>query len=152
MRGSLVLVGLVLGTGLALGAPVTVSGPGSSGPPPPGLTAVTQIFARELLGVTEQVADQYVRPVSREQLLRAALAGLYEAARRPVPPDLAARIKAALPKPAPDAPPTRLAGALPAALPSGADRSLLALIRRARADVDGSEALPGPNPLLVWCP
>src|SRR5438552_1421668 len=59
------------------------------------LQAEARLFARQLLGVLSQVADQYVRPVSREELLRSALAGLYEAARRPVPHHLEERIRLA---------------------------------------------------------
>src|SRR5262245_46847337 len=41
-----------------------------------------------MLAVTQEISDKYVRPVSRVDLLEAALQGLYEAARRPLPPGL----------------------------------------------------------------
>src|SRR4051794_31681702 len=46
------------------------------------------IFAQQLIGVSNQVVELYVRPVDRTDLIYAALAGLYEAARLPVPEDL----------------------------------------------------------------
>jgi C-terminal processing protease CtpA/Prc len=93
MRVSLILIAGVLGVGLAMGAP----GPRAPRPRTPEGAERTRSrhFAQQLLGIVDQIADQYVRPVSREALLSAALVGLYEAARIPVPRDLRPRIRRA---------------------------------------------------------
>jgi carboxyl-terminal processing protease len=50
-------------------------------------------FALQLNRVVEMTASQYVRPVSRDALARAALDGLYESARMPVPPEFTAELE-----------------------------------------------------------
>lgn len=52
-------------------------------------------FCRELRGYIEEIPKQYYLPVARQPLLRAALAGLYEAARQPTPPELADAVASA---------------------------------------------------------
>src|SRR5262249_34429999 len=52
-------------------------------------------FARQLYYTLAQVAEQYVRPLGGDQLRGAALRGLYEAARVPVPAGLDADVKRA---------------------------------------------------------
>ncbi len=52
-------------------------------------------FCRELRGYVEEIAKNYYIPTSRQRLLRVALTGLYEAARQPVPSDLAEVVAAA---------------------------------------------------------
>jgi carboxyl-terminal processing protease len=56
-------------------------------------------FAEQLDRIVQIVADSYVRPVSYSALLSAALNGLYEAARIPIPPALATKVRAVQPVP-----------------------------------------------------
>lgn len=106
-------------------------------------------FAAQLLGVVDQVAELYVRPVSREDLLHPALVALYQAARRPVPRDLRARIRLAAVKLA------ALRASAPAPLVSTptppADDPLGQLVREMRREVGPAEALRNQNALLVCC-
>src|SRR5947209_18036132 len=93
MRSSLVLIGLLLGVGSLTAAPLPRAGTPAPFPGARGRQAEARRFARQLLVITGQVADQYVRPVSREELLLAALTGLYDGARRRVPADLGTRLR-----------------------------------------------------------
>jgi carboxyl-terminal processing protease len=94
MRATLVLAALVLAGGVA-------AAPRPSSPMPRDaqqrakLRADSRLFAQQLLRVTDQVVDNYVRPVSRAELLHAGLTALYQAAHRPVPRDLPTRVKRA---------------------------------------------------------
>jgi carboxyl-terminal processing protease len=63
---------------------------------PKALQAEARRFAQRMNAVVEQVVEKYVRPVDREDLLEAAVAGLFEAARKPVPRDLRAQIRKAV--------------------------------------------------------
>ncbi len=47
--------------------------------------ADNQLFGRQLLNASNQIVDQYVRPVTHAQVLYAALKGLYDKAGRPLP-------------------------------------------------------------------
>src|SRR4051794_16276577 len=92
VRTCLSIIILITGITCVLAAPR----PGKpEGPGKPGeqlnLTEI-HAFAEQLLTVIDQVADGYHKPIAREELLHAALVGLYQAARKPVPPDLQARI------------------------------------------------------------
>jgi carboxyl-terminal processing protease len=60
--------------------------PAPANPPP----SDDQRFYWQLDTTCVQIVDMYVRPVSRNDLLRSALRGLYENASRPVPPTLQA--------------------------------------------------------------
>ncbi len=60
------------------------------------LQAESRRFAQQLHTIVEQIVQSYVRPVRREDLMEAAIAGLYEAARKPVPRDLRNQIKQAI--------------------------------------------------------
>jgi C-terminal peptidase prc len=82
-------------------------------------------YAKQLLNLTEKISTDYIRAVDRKELLAAALAGLYEAARKPVPP----RLRAALEK-------------------AGEDE-LHHLIAQAREQAGAAEALRGHQALLV---
>src|SRR5260370_42154378 len=53
------------------------------------------VYARHLEYTINLIVDEYVRPVSRTDLMVAALSGLYEAAKVPVPSSLRADIEAA---------------------------------------------------------
>jgi carboxyl-terminal processing protease len=139
MRQFLVLSTVLLGAGVARAAP----GPAAPAGGPPSDAART--FALQLVGVVDQVADQYVRPVAHEDLLRAALAGLYEAARQPVPP----RIRALAPV-GPDSAQRPDPLGFPPAPPPPAER-LLRLAAAAFDDVSRAELLRGRSPLLICC-
>lgn len=60
------------------------------------LKANARKYAQQLHFLIEQVSNQYIRPVTREDLLEAALTGLYQAARRSPPHDLRAQIRQAV--------------------------------------------------------
>jgi C-terminal processing protease CtpA/Prc len=151
MRVGWVLSAWLLGASLTTAAPRPV-------PAVPGARAKvpeeeTQAFAQGLLMVTAQVHEQYVRPVERADLLYAALTGLYEAARLPLPRDLRARLqkaeavgRAQAARADSDTPP------LPQGLVmAAADRELAAVLVKVREELAGSEYLEGQNLLLVAC-
>ena len=72
-----------------------VAVPAAGAPRPASPTTAgekSQLFAVQLHGIVQQVNTKYVRPVPVPDLLHAALAGLYEAARLPVPADLKERV------------------------------------------------------------
>ncbi len=142
MRKTLVLFAVLLAPGLAA-APIPVPAPAPDKLDPAARAAAAKGFAQQLLHVVEQVAEQYVRPVSREDLVHAALVGLYEAARKPVPRDLKARIQRNA---------TRSIstewGPLPVP-PPGSDDPLLGIVREAHRQVAAAESLQGQNALLV---
>ncbi len=140
-------------------APVPFPAP----PSPPAGTAETtengESFAFNLHLAVDLVAGSYVRPVPRAELLQAALTGLYEAARRPVPKDLRRRIDeaektAAQALAAEQATPTP-APLVPALAPGRKtvpdDRALLDLIRTIRAEIGKAESLEGEDPLRLCC-
>src|SRR5262249_8570318 len=122
MRWALLSLSALLGGGLLLAA--------NGGPDPqavqPGAEAVS--YAHQLLFVTQNVADQYVRPVSRADPLVAALKGLYEAAHLPMPASLEGEVRKA-----------------------STDGELLALLARAREGLKDGEPLPGHEALLASC-
>lgn len=63
-------------------------------PPGNGLDpARAENYARQLQVIVDMIAEQYVQPVSRADLYRAACQGLHEAAREPVPASLSLRIR-----------------------------------------------------------
>jgi carboxyl-terminal processing protease len=51
------------------------------------------VYAQQLVGLVNQVASSYVRPISRHQLFFSALSGLYEAAGMTVPSELKAELQ-----------------------------------------------------------
>jgi carboxyl-terminal processing protease len=109
-------------------------------------------FAVQLLNIVNQIAEQYVRPVSHADLTEAALRGLYEAARLPVPADLGARIRQADTRSVPSI------GFEAGGLPGGGGWSgpvaaspLFDLVRKVRLDVGEAESLQGQVPLLICC-
>ncbi len=70
----------------------------ADGPPPKPadpISAEASRFAQNLDYTVSIIVDEYVRPVSRNDLIFAGLKGLYEAARVPVPTSLKADIEAA---------------------------------------------------------
>jgi carboxyl-terminal processing protease len=83
--GVIVLAGLLAATVVA--APVAPP----AGAPAAGKTIPdegAQIFANNLSSLIMQISDSYVRPVSHLDLSFAALSGIYQAARLPVPKNL----------------------------------------------------------------
>jgi C-terminal peptidase prc len=92
---------------------------------PPQPSDDAREYARQLLDLTETISSRYVRPVDRRDLLAAALTGLFDAARKPVPP----RIRASLDR-------------------AGEDE-LNALVVRLREEAGSAEELKGHGALLV---
>lgn len=87
---------LACGVYLTVLIPTALAGPLPAGPANnPHLRTEAQEFAQQLSYTLSLVAQQYVRPVAGEELLGAALRGLYEAARVPVPAGLDAELKRA---------------------------------------------------------
>jgi C-terminal peptidase prc len=90
--------------------------------------AEAEIFAPVLVSVSGQIATQYVRPVAQQELIYAALAGLYERARRTPPGTLHLDCVRAADEPA-----------------------LVKLILHVREDIGNAESLQGTHPLLICC-
>jgi carboxyl-terminal processing protease len=91
-----------------------------------------QNYSHQLLYLADQVAEHYIRPVSRQELLLAALQGLYEAARVPVPGNLSPDLERA-------------------ARAANADQELLTLMSRWRESLGDPEPLRGNHALLASC-
>jgi C-terminal processing protease CtpA/Prc len=87
-----------------------------------------QVFAAQLFAAVNQVAQLYVRPVAPADLAHAALAGLYEAAHRPQPPDLRAAVEQGV-----------------------AQQNLIVLFQKTRETIGDAEPLRGRNAVLVCC-
>jgi len=120
------------------------------------LSGENEAFAQLLLQAVNLVAEIYVRPVSRTELLEPALTALYETARRPVPRDLRRRIEradkaASAADSAKNAPPPLVPALAPRRPPIANDRPLLDLLRDVRADLGKAENLGGADPLQVGC-
>jgi C-terminal peptidase prc len=113
---------------LLCGGPLPAAGAPASPAGPAGDKAQAEEFARQLVYVCNQIGDHYVRPVPPAELVGAALRGLYEAARVPVPAGLAAELERCK---------------------SGED--LCAVLARARADLGDPEPLRGHGAMLVAC-
>jgi carboxyl-terminal processing protease len=107
---------------------------------PKALQQEARRFAVQVHCLIEQVAEHYVRPVTREALLEAALAGLYQAARQTVPRDLRDRVRVAVA----EATLLRASGR-----PFNDPRERL--LARAREQLGAAEALAGQNTVLVCC-
>jgi carboxyl-terminal processing protease len=97
MRSILVCLSALLCYDLALAAHPTSMRPLVS---PTVTRAEAQDYAQQLEEVAGQIAERYVRPVSRAALVRAGLTGLYEAAGPSVPPAFAADFSRASSSPA----------------------------------------------------
>jgi carboxyl-terminal processing protease len=92
MRASLTALSAVFCTGLlALANPNRDDKPAG----PPVRPQEAGEYAIQLLEISQIVISKYIRPISREELLVAALAGLHEAARAPVPHSLASEVRKA---------------------------------------------------------
>src|SRR5262249_55511894 len=88
---------------------------------------LAQKYALALLRTSGLVAQEYVRPVPRAELIRAGLAGLYEAAKLPAPASLAEDVRRADDK----------------------DEKLLTLMQTTRARVGDLGPLKDPNDILA---
>jgi carboxyl-terminal processing protease len=86
-------------------------------------------YARDLISISEQIIQRYVRPVAEADLLTAALMGLYEAANVPVPFDLASELRKS----------------------SAARHELLHVVTAHRLRVGDPPALQNANALFVSC-
>jgi carboxyl-terminal processing protease len=71
-----------------------LTAPREKDPSPEALAAGDQ-FARQLGAIAQMIAREYVRPIPTSDLYPAAIAGLYDAARRPHPATLLHDLKAA---------------------------------------------------------
>lgn len=151
----------ILHAALLIAAPVPSPPPA----PPPRSTHSTltaddsEAFAQNLLGAVNLVAEIYVRPVPRTELLQSALAGLYETARRPVPRDLPRRIARAE-KEAEERANAEANSHSPAPIAQALaprrnlvldERPLLDLIRGVRTEVGKDAEREGEEPLRLCC-
>jgi carboxyl-terminal processing protease len=94
MRHRWLLIVAIVGAQAAQAAPNPVPAPGPANPK--ALQAESRRFAQQMNTVVERVAENYVRAVKREDLLEAAMAGLFQAAHKPVPRDLRSQIQQAV--------------------------------------------------------
>jgi carboxyl-terminal processing protease len=140
MRGTAIVLAWVL-VPAVLAAPV-----------PPAVSPVAaktisdeqaQAFASNLEQFIAQISESYVRPVTEADLAFAALSGLYEGVRKPVPRDLRKRIKKAIGKE--EEPPKGVAVARGVQNPQ-----LNALLAAVFKDA-GAGGFEGQNPLLLAC-
>jgi carboxyl-terminal processing protease len=123
MRRMIVIVAVLLVAG-----PARTANPGDG--PPRGSTsslrtAATE-YADQVLSLVKWVEQNYVRSVSRADLAEAALEGLYEAAREPMPASLRSELALA-----------------------NNDRQFLHLVAAARERLGDVEALRGPGAVLA---
>jgi carboxyl-terminal processing protease len=148
--------------GFVQAAPVPAPAPNpppASLPSQPGVVNDDHAFANNLVNAANLVANSYVRPVSRADLLQAALAGLYETARVPVPCNLRRRIDRAekeaatlLPMEANVNGPAPIVPVLARRRnPVLDNRLLVELVRNIRNEIGKTANLEGENPLRVCC-
>src|SRR5438309_638597 len=82
---TLACLSIALGCGFSFAASITIE----QKPVAPALEPMeAQQYAQQMGRIIEHIHDKYVRPVSRADLAAAALRGMYDAARLPVPPAL----------------------------------------------------------------
>lgn len=124
---------------LVASLPAAPAPSGDSGPPP--LDANTaKTFAQSLLRTADEIGQRYVRKVSSKDMLFAALSGLYEEARRPVPENL----QADLAKVAKDPPEQQQPGEARVL-----DPDTIALVARIRESLGDQESLRNGNDLRI---
>lgn len=148
MRTLFLVAGILSGAGLVLAAP-RPGGPEPASTADPRLTpAEVHRFADELVGIIDQITFSYYQPINREDLLRAALVGLYQAARKPVPANLEGRIEKA--SGAARTLLTRTSANSPGTLLESAP-SYVKLTRQVREEIGVPDSLVGQNCLLICC-
>lgn len=117
----------------------------------------SETFALLMLESVNWVAQIYVRPVSRVELLQTSLTALYEATSRRTPRDLRSRLEraekeSALPSDEmANAPPPLVPALAPRRQPLADDRPLLDVLRAVRKDLGRVENLGGADPLRLGC-
>jgi carboxyl-terminal processing protease len=136
----------LLGVAAAAAAPVPRQTPPAAPRKAAALEGEARAFAHNLLQAVFQVSNTYARPVAPADLVYAALAGLYEAARLSVPRDLHERIGKAAGGPQVMLP---LELAPNAEMPARQEPALAPLIRKAYVEAAGAESLQGRSALLV---
>jgi C-terminal peptidase prc len=95
--GSACLLAMFAAMGTACAAPVVPpDGAKSAVPSETGLRAESLNYARHLAVYVERIEEAYVRPVKPEDMYFAALEGLYEAVRVPVPAGLRSDVREGL--------------------------------------------------------
>ena len=94
MRHRWLLIVAIVVAPAARAAPPPVAPPGPANPK--ALQAESRRFAQQMNTVVESVTEKYVRVVAREDLIEAAITGLFQAARKPVPRDLRSQIDKAV--------------------------------------------------------
>jgi carboxyl-terminal processing protease len=124
MRGSLSYLALCLSGGLILAAGTPV--PDNKAKVPPVAPSIAQNYAQQLFQTLQQVEQGYIKPISRYELAHAALGGLYEAIRQPVPRELAAEVQKV-----------------------GTDQELMELLMRVRVRLGDIEPLAGNAALIA---
>jgi carboxyl-terminal processing protease len=82
MRGMIVGVALLLAAGTGRAAN---PGDGSPASASDGVRMQARTYAEQLLAVARTIEESYVKPIAQAKILEAALAGLYEVAREPLP-------------------------------------------------------------------
>lgn len=92
MRWFLALVGMLFSC-----VSLSASNPGDGAAQPVTPSAEAKEYAQRLLSIARNVSDQYLRPVPMQDLVLAALTGLYDAARQPMPKTLPEDVKKAAP-------------------------------------------------------
>ena len=117
-------------------------------PRPPAVAPVNppeaRAYAQQLGRVINQVSAHFVRPVSRAELYRAALTGLYEAVNLPVPEEMAGELAKLIKDP------KAAEGEEEAALDRlGDDESIIAVIARYRQALGDREPIRGQAALRV---
>lgn len=124
MRWMLLLfVAGVLGNGLLWSAEVPNAVRPQAAPLNPG---EAQNYGQQLYYVLTNISQQYAKPITPQELAQAALSGLYEEIRQPVPPTLFKDIEKAQ-----------------------AEHELLGLLIRTRGDIGDVEELRGMKALLI---
>jgi C-terminal peptidase prc len=134
---------------LAVGAvcAVPVNPPGSADAPDSldhSLRSDAQTYAANLANAVATIQEAYVRKVTAEDLYEAALAGLYEAVRQPVPAGLRAELRESL-KAVRQAVPAGLA----AELPESVNTDIMGFLIRVRTGLGQPEELRGHKAVLV---
>ncbi len=128
MRIALALAGIIALCAPLAAAPVPAAAPPLSGGAEKQRQAEALTYAQQLLSLAAQVSAGYLRPVERPDLLQAAIEGLFEAARQPVP----SRIRADLKKQA-------------------NENDLVEFLIQVRMAAGSSEALEGHGAFLASC-